>query len=69
MNLNDSDWIQQTVYKILHHHFIHTTNLFDLLQLLKILDSESAVLLFKFEGNYIYFSTYVLSMYRVNICI
>ena len=51
MILNDSDWLQQTVYKILNHHFTHTTNLFDLLQLLKILDTESAVLLFKFDGK------------------
>ncbi|CAC5394702.1 SPG11 [Mytilus coruscus] len=47
--LHDSDWIQQTTYKILLHHFTHTTNLYDLHQLLKILDTESAVLLFKFD--------------------
>ncbi|XP_076102993.1 spatacsin-like isoform X1 [Mytilus galloprovincialis] len=47
--LHDSDWIQQTTYKILLHHFTHTTNLYDLHQLLRILDTESAVLLFKFD--------------------
>ncbi|XP_021345955.1 spatacsin-like isoform X2 [Mizuhopecten yessoensis] len=45
----DTDWFQQLVFRVLQHHFTHTNSLYDILQLLRLLDSESIVLVFKFE--------------------
>ncbi|XP_060065527.1 spatacsin-like [Ylistrum balloti] len=45
----DTDWFQQVIFRVLQHHFTHTPSLYDILQLLRLLDSESIVLIFKFE--------------------
>ncbi|XP_033750087.1 spatacsin-like isoform X2 [Pecten maximus] len=45
----DTDWFQQVIFRVLQHHFTHTQSLYDVLQLLRLLDSESIVLVFKFE--------------------
>ncbi|XP_061172498.1 spatacsin-like [Saccostrea echinata] len=44
-----TDWLQQETYHIIQHHLHHTTNLHMLLNLLKLLDSQSIVLVFKFD--------------------
>ncbi|XP_056021478.1 spatacsin-like isoform X6 [Ostrea edulis] len=44
-----SDWLQQKTYHIIQHHLHHTTNLNSLLNLLRLLDSQSIVLVFKFD--------------------
>ncbi|XP_069136705.1 LOW QUALITY PROTEIN: spatacsin-like [Argopecten irradians] len=45
----DTDWFQQLIFRVLQHHFTHIQSLYDILQLLRLLDSESIVLVFKFE--------------------
>ncbi|XP_062566288.1 spatacsin-like [Saccostrea cucullata] len=44
-----SDWLQQETYHIIQHHLYHTNNLHTLLHLLRLLDSQSIVLVFKFD--------------------
>ncbi|KAK3097855.1 hypothetical protein FSP39_013855 [Pinctada imbricata] len=43
------EWIYQTTYRVIQYYFHHTNNQYDLLQLLKILDSQSIILIFKFD--------------------
>lgn len=46
-----TDWLQQKTYHIIQHHFHHATTLHSLHHLLRLLDSQSIVLVFKFDGN------------------
>ena len=49
--IGSSDWLEFTTYRILHYMLTYSDNVYEVTQLLKILDSESITLIFSKEGN------------------
>ncbi|KAK3606037.1 hypothetical protein CHS0354_025081 [Potamilus streckersoni] len=47
--IGDSSWLEQVTYKILHYMLTNTPSVYEVLQLLKLLESESITLVFSFE--------------------
>ena len=49
--IGNSDWLESTTYRIINYMLTHSDNVYEVTQLLKILDSESITLIFSKEGN------------------
>ena len=49
--IGSSDWLESTTYRIIHYMLTSSNNVYEVTQLLKILDSESITLIFSKEGK------------------